>query len=125
MSIKKLSLKKNVHNWNSSQNGLTPTIIWELFSKKSAGRLYLSPVFFSHSISRGRLEESSAKFKYIKDLHEAYENWLMEKMFPYQPPILKVIDAHMKPEEIYQQIETIISRLWQKTNYDYYRIYHE
>ena len=64
-----------------------------------------------HSILRGRLEESSAKFKYIKDLHEAYENWLMEKMFPYQPPILKVIDAHMKPEEIYQQIETIISRL--------------
>ena len=67
---------------------------------------------YERMVSRGRLEESSAKFNYIKDLHEAYENWLMDKKSPYDFPILKVIDANLDSEKVYKQIKCIIEQFF-------------
>ena len=65
-------------------------------------------IAYERMVSRGRFEESSAKFNYIKDLNDAYENWLIEKKFPYDVQNVKIIDANLEPRVVHHQISKIL-----------------
>ena len=54
-----------------------------------------------------RMEESDAKLKYLQNLHEAYENWLIsskstQNTYPMYP--IKVIDANQSQEQMWEEL---------------------
>merc|ERR1712062_219928 len=62
---------------------------------------------YKRMLSRGRMEESDAKLKYLQNLHEAYENWLIsskstQNTYPMYP--IKVIDANQSQEQMWEEL---------------------
>mgnify|MGYP001244268624 FL=1 len=51
-----------------------------------------------------RIEESDAKLKYLQDLHEAYENWLINSNSTKNMYSIKVIDANQSQEQMWEEM---------------------
>lgn len=51
-----------------------------------------------------RIEESDAKLKYLQNLHEAYENWLINSNSTKNMYSIKVIDANQSQEQMWEEM---------------------
>eukprot|EP00093_Oithona_nana_P013953 13953.XXX_529034_528297_1 [CDS] Oithona nana genome sequencing. len=59
---------------------------------------------YERMLSRGRIEESDAKLKYLQNLHEAYENWLINSNSTKNMYSIKVIDANQSQEQMWEEM---------------------
>eukprot|EP00095_Tigriopus_kingsejongensis_P007583 maker-scaffold506_size152672-snap-gene-0.28 protein:Tk07583 transcript:maker-scaffold506_size152672-snap-gene-0.28-mRNA-1 annotation:"hypothetical protein DAPPUDRAFT_305834" len=57
--------------------------------------------------SRNRAEESAAPLEYLTSLHEAYEEWLIERKFGDSPTPILVLDANQGLSAIQKQYQHI------------------
>jgi deoxyadenosine/deoxycytidine kinase len=62
---------------------------------------------FSRMKARGRVEEDSCPFEYLRDLHESYEDWLIKKTVGGDDSVVKqqvlVVDAEQSKEQVARQ----------------------
>lgn len=49
--------------------------------------------------ARGRIEEDKIAFEYVKQLHDCYENWLINERFPLPAPVI-VLDTDCRQDHM-------------------------